>query len=67
MIVAPVVGGLGLGVLGYVTYRVCTRNPKVNFTVEKDNPKVATMVDIEDLGEKAAYCRCWRSKKVSCW
>jgi hypothetical protein len=36
----------------------------VNKDVQKDQPKVATSVDIEDLGEKTAFCRCWRTKKV---
>ncbi|XP_041715116.2 CDGSH iron-sulfur domain-containing protein 1 isoform X2 [Coregonus clupeaformis] len=37
--------------------------PKVNFDLQKDNPKVVHAFDIEDLGDKAVYCRCWRSKK----
>ena len=34
--------------LAYVTCRIytCTNKLEVNFTVEKDNPKVATIVDI---------------------
>jgi len=35
----------------------------VNPGVEKSNPKVVHNVDIEDIGEKAAFCRCWRSSK----
>lgn len=38
--------------------------PKVNLDLQKDNPKVVHAFDIEDLGDKAVYCRCWRSKKV---
>lgn len=37
----------------------------VNLTVEKDKDKVVTARDIEDLGDKAVFCRCWRSSKVS--
>uniref|UniRef100_A0A674ET65 CDGSH iron sulfur domain 1 n=1 Tax=Salmo trutta TaxID=8032 RepID=A0A674ET65_SALTR len=37
--------------------------PKVNLDLQKDNPKVVHAFDIEDLGDKAVYCRCWRSKK----
>ncbi|XP_062319473.1 CDGSH iron-sulfur domain-containing protein 1 [Osmerus eperlanus] len=37
--------------------------PKVNQELQKDNPKVVHAFDIEDLGDKAVYCRCWRSKK----
>lgn len=36
----------------------------VNLKIQKETPKVVNMVDIEDLGEKVTYCRCWRSKKV---
>ena len=36
----------------------------VNKTVQKDKDKVADVIQIEDLGEKVAFCRCWKSKKV---
>ena len=36
----------------------------VNKSVQKDKDKVADVIDIEDLGEKTAFCRCWKSKKV---
>ncbi|KAG7492672.1 hypothetical protein MATL_G00017490 [Megalops atlanticus] len=36
---------------------------KVNLDLQKDNPKVVHAFDMEDLGDKAVYCRCWRSKK----
>jgi len=39
-------------------------NTKVNFDVKKDTPKVVDTVDIEEVGEKQVFCRCWRSKKV---
>ncbi|XP_064643534.1 CDGSH iron-sulfur domain-containing protein 2 homolog isoform X2 [Lineus longissimus] len=35
----------------------------VNPDIKKNIEKVADTVDIEDIGEKAAFCRCWRSKK----
>lgn len=38
---------------------------KVNQTINKDSPKVVHSFDVEDIGNKVAYCRCWRSKKVS--
>ncbi|GAB1608022.1 CDGSH iron-sulfur domain-containing protein 2 homolog B-like [Argonauta hians] len=34
---------------------------KVNLSIKKDCDKVVEMVDIEDLGDKVVYCRCWRS------
>ncbi|XP_041917993.1 CDGSH iron-sulfur domain-containing protein 1 isoform X1 [Alosa pseudoharengus] len=36
---------------------------KVNLTLNKDSPKVVHSFDMEDIGSKAVYCRCWRSKK----
>nr|C3ZWH9.1 RecName: Full=CDGSH iron-sulfur domain-containing protein 2 homolog A [Branchiostoma floridae] len=35
----------------------------VNLRIQKESSKVVNMVDIEDLGNKVCYCRCWRSKK----
>jgi predicted AlkP superfamily pyrophosphatase or phosphodiesterase len=39
----------------------------VNPDIEKESAKVVHSYDIEDIGEKAAFCRCWRSKKVRCF
>ncbi|KAL2088624.1 hypothetical protein ACEWY4_015523 [Coilia grayii] len=36
---------------------------QINLTVNKVSPKVVHSFDIEDIGTKAVYCRCWRSKK----
>ena len=36
----------------------------VNKTVQKEKNKVADVIQIEDLGDKTAFCRCWKSKKV---
>ena len=41
--------------------------PVVNPDIQKDNAKVVHSFDVEDIGEKAAFCRCWRSKKVRCF
>lgn len=38
---------------------------KVNLSIKKCSDKVVDMVDIEDLGDKVVYCRCWRSATVS--
>lgn len=55
---------LAIGV-GYSVIRSLKRKDKgqVNLSVDKSNPKVVTSVDIEDLGNKVVFCRCWRSKK----
>jgi len=45
------------------------KSPKtaVNPDIQKENAKVVHSYDVEDIGEKAAFCRCWRSKKVRCF
>ncbi|XP_022909178.1 CDGSH iron-sulfur domain-containing protein 2 homolog [Onthophagus taurus] len=54
---------------GYVAYRAfCPHGRpqpcgKVNPSIQKNNPKVVDSVDVEDIADKAAFCRCWRSKK----
>ncbi|KYM81624.1 CDGSH iron-sulfur domain-containing protein 2 like protein [Atta colombica] len=54
--------------LGYMSYRAfCPRgrpapHGRVNLKVKKDIPKVVDTVDIEDISEKAVFCRCWRSE-----
>lgn len=58
-------GAAAVGLLVYKTFfskGKCVK-PKVNLDIQKDNPKVVHAFDIEDLGDKAVYCRCWRSKK----
>lgn len=34
----------------------------VNPSILKKNPKVVDTVEIEDISEKAVFCRCWRTK-----
>ncbi|XP_016431729.1 CDGSH iron-sulfur domain-containing protein 1 isoform X1 [Sinocyclocheilus rhinocerous] len=36
---------------------------RVNMSINKDSSKVVHSFDMEDIGNKAVYCRCWRSKK----
>ncbi|KAL6446682.1 hypothetical protein ACFW04_001266 [Cataglyphis niger] len=52
--------------LGYMSYRAfCPhgRPPcgRVNVKIKKDVAKVVDSVDIEDISEKAVFCRCWKS------
>jgi len=35
----------------------------LNTTIQKECPKVAHSVDMEDLGQKGVFCRCWKSNK----
>jgi len=47
--------------------------PRINRKVKVEEDKVVDSFDIEDIGKviednskkNAAYCRCWKSKKVS--
>ncbi|KAK3091058.1 hypothetical protein FSP39_016811 [Pinctada imbricata] len=62
----PFVGAVSLIV--YVSVQAFKGKPPekktpVNLKVMKETGKVVNMVDIEDLGDKVSYCRCWRSKK----
>jgi len=36
---------------------------QVNQEIKKDCAKVVDTIDIEDIGDKAVMCRCWKSKK----
>lgn len=59
--VVAAAGGFFLG--SYLNGRSC-KNGQVNTCVCKDSPKVVHSYDMEDIGTKAVYCRCWKSKKV---
>ncbi|XP_036605960.1 CDGSH iron-sulfur domain-containing protein 1-like [Trichosurus vulpecula] len=66
--IAAVALTAGTAVVGYLAYKRFLVKEKryrsmVNLTIQKDNPKVVHAFDMEDLEEKAVYCRCWRSKK----
>lgn len=37
----------------------------INRCIDKACKKVVHSVDIEDIGDKKVFCRCWRSQKVS--
>jgi len=38
------------------------KGPMVNASIKKDQAKVVDSLDIEDIGDKKVFCRCWRSK-----
>ena len=40
------------------------KRPRVNRKQDMDKEKIATTVDMEDIGDKKVFCRCWRSDKV---
>jgi len=58
----PILSTVGLTI--YVIWQAM--RPKiglVNPGIEKDKDKVVNSMDIEDIGDSIAFCRCWRSKK----
>ncbi|XP_074448358.1 CDGSH iron-sulfur domain-containing protein 1 isoform X1 [Larus michahellis] len=66
--IAAVSLAAGAAAVGYLAYKKFLSKDKcckamVNPHIQKDNPKVVHAFDMEDLGDKAVYCRCWRSKK----
>merc|ERR1711976_1148919 len=36
---------------------------QVNHCIKKNESKVVDTIDIEDMGDKGVFCRCWKSKK----
>lgn len=59
----------GLGYTVYLAYCPaakggCSKAGRCNQSVRKHEAKVVDMVDIENIAEKAAFCRCWKSKNV---
>lgn len=48
----------------YVSFITCVLLfQPVNPSIKKEEAKVVHCLNIEDLGDKQAFCRCWRSKK----
>lgn len=66
---------LAVGYAAYLTYttskqrqsgqfaHMAEKSSMVNPAIKKDEPKVVDSIDVEDLGNKSVFCRCWRSKK----
>lgn len=52
-----------IGGVSYATFRLFRPKSPVNPSVKKEEAKVVDCLNIEDLGDKQAFCRCWRSKK----
>lgn len=63
--IVPVAVAAALSTFLLTRYFSSKSSPKgrVNMSVNKDSPKVVHSFDMEDIGNKAVYCRCWRSKK----
>ncbi|CAL1267212.1 unnamed protein product [Larinioides sclopetarius] len=46
----------------YATF-VLSKKKRVNTKIQLDSNKVVHSVDIEDVGKKTVFCRCWKSDK----
>ncbi len=62
--------GVGLvavgGVVGMlVGYFWGKKQARINHKHRLQTDKVVDTIDMEDIGEKKAFCRCWHSNKVS--
>lgn len=68
-LVPPTAAVAGLGYMSYLAFcpkgRPQPKQFRVNRNVRLNEAKVADFVDVEDIAEKAAFCRCWKSKNVS--
>nr|ACI66167.1 CDGSH iron sulfur domain-containing protein 1 [Salmo salar] len=62
-VLVPVAVAATLGDFLVSRYFTGRKKSQVNTCVCKDSAKVVHSFDIEDIGSKAVYCRCWRSKK----
>lgn len=65
--IPPTAALAGLGYMSYLAF--CPEGrPKpgnrCNTLIRLNEQKVVDSVDIEDIAEKAAYCRCWKSQNV---
>lgn len=71
MVVSWIGTAIAVSYAAYLTYTTSKRSAsggasgggQINPGVKKDTAKVVDSFDMEDLGKKAVFCRCWRSKK----
>ncbi|XP_034116576.1 CDGSH iron-sulfur domain-containing protein 2 homolog [Drosophila sulfurigaster albostrigata] len=67
-LVPPTAVVAGIGYAGYLAFcpaaqrRCSPKSGRCNETIRKHEAKVVDMIDVEDIAEKAAFCRCWKTK-----
>ncbi|KAK0395853.1 hypothetical protein QR680_001463 [Steinernema hermaphroditum] len=59
--VALAAGGAALGYL--IGWKLGKKRARHNHVHKLSADKVVDTVDLEDVGEKMAFCRCWKSHK----
>lgn len=52
-----------LSVVVFTLMKKLSGQPHLNLTIDKHKPKVVNTVDVEDLADATAFCRCWKSSK----
>ncbi|XP_066259267.1 CDGSH iron-sulfur domain-containing protein 2 homolog [Euwallacea similis] len=64
-LVPPTALAAGVGYTFYLAF--CPKAQKApigrcNHAIQLTNPKVVDTIDVEDITDKAVFCRCWKSK-----
>lgn len=54
---AVVLAGVSYGI-----YKIMVPKGHINPSIDKSNSKVVNVINIEDIADTLALCRCWRSK-----
>ena len=57
------VSAIAVGYALFVTFILYKKKGKVNDKIQKDCDKVVHTLDVEDIGKKTVFCRCWKSVK----
>ncbi|XP_014225323.1 CDGSH iron-sulfur domain-containing protein 2 homolog [Trichogramma pretiosum] len=63
-LVPPTAALVGLGYMSYLAFCPEARksDKRVNCCINLKSDKIVDVVDVEDITEKAAFCRCWKTK-----
>ncbi|XP_018322497.1 CDGSH iron-sulfur domain-containing protein 2 homolog [Agrilus planipennis] len=63
-LIPPTAFVAGLSYMGYRAFcpEAVKHRTRVNHIIHRSNPKVVDTVDVEDITDKAVFCRCWKSK-----
>lgn len=67
-LVPPTAALAGIGYMSYLAFCPEGRpkpSGRCNLHQKLDETKIVDSIDIEDIAEKAAMCRCWKSNNVS--
>ncbi|CAJ0607775.1 unnamed protein product [Cylicocyclus nassatus] len=56
-----VAGGIAIGY--FIGYKYAMSKARINTKHQLANDKIVDTIDMEDIGEKKVFCRCWKSEK----